>query len=316
MRWAAVGVVYAGILCAQNSPDELIAAGHWKRARAMVDERYRQNPSDALTCFHMSQIRNAFGDRQWPLPLAEKAVALDGRTARYHRQLAEVLGVTAQHANLMQQLLLARRFRKELDTALALDARDPQAGRDLLEFYLLAPGIAGGDVNKAQAEADRIAATDAAEGWLAHARVAEFQKRWTEQEGYLRRAVEASPASYRTRIALGRFYLDRVPARLEEASEQARQAIQLDRGRVDGYAILAAVYAERGEWKALDAVLTAGAAAVPDDMAPYFRAAERLHGRDAGRAERYLRVYLGQEPEGNEPPASEARARLARLGAD
>ena len=51
----------------------------------------------------------------------------------------------AQHSNAFQQLFLARRFRKEIDTALSLDSHDTQALRDLMEFYLLAPGLAGGD---------------------------------------------------------------------------------------------------------------------------------------------------------------------------
>jgi hypothetical protein len=115
-----------------------------------------------LATFLLSQIRGAFGDRSSPLALAEKAVAMDGRTAKYHRQIAEVVGVVAQRAGAIQQLFLARRFRKEIDAALACDPQDVQALGDLLEFYLLAPGIAGGDQRKAVEVAGRIAAIDAA----------------------------------------------------------------------------------------------------------------------------------------------------------
>jgi hypothetical protein len=62
---------------------------------------------------------------------------------------AEALGVRVQHAGPIQQLFLARRFRREMDRAIALDPRDIQALRDLLEFYLLAPGVVGGDWKKA-----------------------------------------------------------------------------------------------------------------------------------------------------------------------
>ena len=57
-------------------------------------------------------------------------------------------------------MLLARRFRKEIDAALAIDPREPQALRDLLEFYLLAPGLAGGDQKKAAAMAERTGVAD------------------------------------------------------------------------------------------------------------------------------------------------------------
>src|ERR1035438_6976003 len=64
---------------AEQSPAErLIEAGHWKRARTLVETRLREAPADALSQFLLSQIRGAFGDRLTPLTLAEKAVSLDG----------------------------------------------------------------------------------------------------------------------------------------------------------------------------------------------------------------------------------------------
>jgi hypothetical protein len=160
----------------ETTPERLIETGHWKQARSIVERRLRETSQDPNLIFLQSQIRNAFGDRTTPLSLAEKAVALAPGVARYHRQLAEVQGVMAQHANAFQQLLLARRFRKEIDAAIAIDPRDLQAQRDLMEFYLLAPGIAGGDVKRAEATAQSIAAIDAAEGLSAKARIAAYRK--------------------------------------------------------------------------------------------------------------------------------------------
>src|SRR5260370_9108868 len=151
MRLLLIVCVVAVSWAEQSPAEKLIEAGHWKRARSAVEI-----PGDALSNFLLSQIRAAFGDRATPLSLAEKAVALDGRTAKYHRQIAEVLGVTAQHAGPIQQLFLARRFRREIDAALSLDPRELQSLRALLEFYLLAPGIASGDQHKAVEVAGRM----------------------------------------------------------------------------------------------------------------------------------------------------------------
>lgn len=295
---------------AETEPEILIRAGHWKRAQVLVEARIREVPNDALANFLLSQVRNAFGDRESPLPLAEKAVALDGRTAKFHRQVAECLGVMAQHANLVQQVLLARRFRKEIDSALALDPRDTQAWRDLMEFYLLAPGIIGGDLHKASDTAARIYRVDAVEGLLAQARLALYQKKTAEAEGLLRRASDLQPPSYRARIVLAQFYLS--AANLDGAEQQARSALSLDGGRVDAYSVLAEIHAARSEWNGLDAVLSTGAREVPDDLTPYYRAAVRLFslGRETGRAQHYVRVYLSQPTEGNEPTAAEAKAML------
>jgi tetratricopeptide (TPR) repeat protein len=312
MRVLLILCAFAAARAEQSPAERLIEAGHWKRARAMVEARLRETPGDALSNFLLSQIRGAFGDRSAPLALAEKAVALDGRTAKYHRQVAEVLGVTAQHAGAFQLLLLGRRFRKEIDAALSCDPQDLQALRDLMEFYLLAPGITGGDQRKAVEVAGQIARIDAVEGLLARARIAEFRKEIAAKESLLRQAAEAQPPKYKARIALARFYLKGGHANLNAAEAQAKTAMNLDSGRVEAYAVLAAIYADRAEWSDLDSTLAVALREVTDDPVPHYRAAERLltAGRDPVRAERYLRVYLAQEPEGNQPSAAEARWKL------
>jgi tetratricopeptide (TPR) repeat protein len=307
------------ILCAvavsraeQSPAERLIEAGHWKQARSIVEARLREAPGDALSNFLLSQIRGAFGDRSTPLALAEKAVALDGRPAKYHRQVAEVLGVTAQHAGAFQQLLLAHRFRREIDAALFTDRRDLQALRDLMEFYLLAPGLIGGDPRKAAEVASRIGEIDVVEGLLGRARIAEFHKQVEAQEALLRQAADIHPARYKAQITLAQFYLEAGHSSLSAAEAYACAAMNLNPGRVDAYAVLAAIHADRGEWSELDLTLAAARREVPDDPVPHYRAAERLvaAGRDPIRAERYLRLYLSQEPEGNQPSASEARWKL------
>ena len=303
-----------GALAQPTQSEQLIIAGHWKQARALVQMRILDAPNDPLANYLLSQIRNAFGDHVTPQVLAEKAVALDGNTAKYHRQYAEVLGVMAQHANMLQQLLLARRFHKEIDTALVLDPRDTQALRDLIEFYLLAPSVAGGDQRKAAETTGRIAQIDVAEGFLAKARIAEFHKQPAAAEAALRQAAAAQPPSYRALIALAQFYLSSEHLNQAAAEAVARQALLLDRGRVDAYSVLAEVWVDRSDWSALDSTLQEAVKEIPDDLVPQYRAAERLLAahHDPARAERYLRTYLGQEAEGNEPGLAAAHWKLGQ----
>jgi hypothetical protein len=310
-------LAFAAFVCfAQDTtPEGLIEAGHWKRARVIVEQRLRESPDDANATFLLSQIRAAFGDRTSPPVLAEKALRLAGRVARYHRQLAEVQGLIAERSGVFQQVWLARRFRKEIDAAIELDPRDVQARRDLLEFYIVAPGIVGGDLKKSDAVAEQIAAIDAAEGFLAKARLAEHRKDFAQAEAMLRRAAEVRPPSYKAHLALAQFYL--APGHRNDTAAEVwgKAAIALDAGRSGGYGVLAPVYAARGEWHALDALLSAAAREVPDDYAPYYRAAEQLlsDNREPARAERYLRLYLSQPPEGNQPSAADAQSKLGLL---
>jgi Tfp pilus assembly protein PilF len=306
----------ASLCFAQDTTAEkLIEAGHWKRARAIVEQRLREAPDDARATFLLSQIRAAFGDRTSPLQLAEKAVRLDGTVARYHRQLAEVQGLIAERSSVFQQVMLARRFRKEIDAAMALDPRDVQAKRDLLEFYLVAPGIVGGDSRKADAVAAQIATVDPSEGFLAKARLAEYHKDYAQAEAMLRRAAEVRPPSYRAHLALARFYLKPPLGNPAAAELWGRAAVALDAGRSGGYEVLASVYAARCDWNSLDSVLAAAEQEVPDDYSSYCRAAEQLlaGNRQPARAAPYLRIYLTQPAEGNQPTADDAQLKLSLL---
>lgn len=293
-------------------PEKLIEAGHWKRARVIVESRLREAPSDPLANFLTSQIRAAFGDRNTPLQFAEKAVSLEPGTAKYHRQVAEILGFVAQKSNSLQQLLLSRRFRREIDSALTLDPRDAQALRDLMEFYILAPGIIGGDSDKARETADRIVAVDPVSGALARSRLAVFHNKPREARSVLEHAPEFGPSSYLIRTALADLCLSAEPPDLSAAEFHSSEALKLDRNRVQAWTLLARAQTLRARWADLDTTLADASIAVPDDPSPWFRAADEilLHGSDPSRAERYLRTYLSQPPEGNAPVAADARWKL------
>jgi hypothetical protein len=61
-------------------------------------------------------------------------VAADGRNADYRYLLSGVLGQKAQRAGVLSRLGLARRFKREAETAVALDPKHVDARIALMEF--------------------------------------------------------------------------------------------------------------------------------------------------------------------------------------
>jgi hypothetical protein len=183
-----------------------------------------------------------------------------------------------------------------------------------MEYYLLAPGLMGGDRKQAHAVAQRIGRIDRAQGWLAEARLQQFDRDFTREEAMLRRAVEVTPASYQARAALAQFYTKDL-VNWDAAAASAREAVKLDPTRVEGYSLLAAGYAARGMWAELEAILEESDAQVADDWTPRFRAAEAMmaSGGNLSAAEDNLRKYLEREPEGNQPSRAEARKKLQQI---
>ena len=297
-------------------PDVLIKAGHWKRARAVVEPEYKSHPDDPELNFLMSEIDDAFGDLDNARALAEKAVALKGSDARYHRQLADVDGETAETASLFAKGGWAKKFRAEAERAAQLDPRNLDARFDLLEYDLQAPRLMGGGKDKAAAMADEIAKIDAAQGDLAQARIAQDAKNTAAEESWYRRAVAAGPNDYSVLTAIAGFYERPPQPRPEQAVKYAAEAIKTEPGRAEGYALLASAYAGEGRWKELEGILAQAAKAVPDDLDPYYRAGLTILISNAApaanlmRAEGYFRKYLSADPEGGEPTLAHAHWRL------
>jgi cytochrome c-type biogenesis protein CcmH/NrfG len=68
----------------------LIDAGHYKRARAILEPRLQANPNDAEAACLLSGVQEAFQDFEGALKLAQKAVDLEPKNAKYQYQLAQV----------------------------------------------------------------------------------------------------------------------------------------------------------------------------------------------------------------------------------
>jgi len=300
------------LFAADPAPEALIDAGHWKQARAVVEQRYQSNPNNAQAAYLLSQVKDAFGDLDTALKLAEKAVELDGGKAAYHYQLAVVCGETAEHASLFSKAGWARRFKQEAEKAASLDSRDLDARFALLEYDLEAPRLMGGGRDKAQAMAAEIAKIDAARGYLAEARLAQQDKDTAKQESWYLKALTAAPHNYEVLVDLAQLYGSDARKQFDLAEKYARQALLVHRRRVLAYSSLAVTCAGEQHWADLDDALTKAEKNVSSDLSPYYQAGRILlvTGTDLARAERYFRKYLTQEPEGEAPTLAHAHWRL------
>src|SRR5262249_43872017 len=141
---------------------------------------------------------------------------------------------------------LARRFKKEAEATLALAPDHEQATAGLIEFYHMAPGIMGGDKKKSAALTDRLIQTHPTSAWLEKSDLASDEKATVLAESCLRKAVDAAHEP-RAKIALAAWLA--VPWRKpDEAERLAREAVESEPWRVNGWAVVAACQAEQKRW--------------------------------------------------------------------
>ena len=137
----------------------------------------------------------------------EQAVKADGASAEYHLWLGNALGSVAQRANVFRQPFLARRVKSEFERTVQLDSTSIGAHEGLLEFYRQAPGVMGGSMDRARAEAGAIGRINALRGHFARASLAREEKDSAAVEREYRAALDAFPDSLSAVTALSAYLL-------------------------------------------------------------------------------------------------------------
>jgi len=126
---------------------------------------------------------------------AEKAVAIDPRNSIYHEWLGRAYGEKADRASWFSAISLAKKTRKEFETAVQLDAKNYSARQVLIEFDCSAPGLVGGGEEKAWPQIKQLAEMDAAEGHFAAGNCRRQKKDFAIADEEFAKALESNPKS-------------------------------------------------------------------------------------------------------------------------
>lgn len=313
-----------GVLClfifslaaftADATPASLLHNGHFKQARPILEQELRNNPKDANALVLMARINLAYDNHENAIKLLRQAISLDPGNSDAHVYLAEAYGRKIQHSGMFDKVGMAKTIRKESERAVAADPRNVDALESLLEFHLEAPGMVGGNKDKAHELALRIADIDPVRGDFAQANIASHEKRYADEKEFQMKAVQRDPRSYDALTGAADLYLQDHWLDYHLAAEYAARGIAVNPTRVRAYSLLARCYAAEGKLGPLKDLLANAEEKVPDDLSPYFYAGQVLlaNKKDPGIAEEYLRKYLTQEPEGESPSRAEAHWRLGQ----
>ena len=155
----------------QPAVESLINERKLDEARPQIQAMLAKDKNDANAMFLMGRLLQAEGKNGDAVDWFEKAVDRDDKNSRYHLFLGNAIGEEAQNASKLRQPFMARRIKKEFERAVELDPKSVDARSGLVGFYSQAPGIMGGDMDKAKAQATEIGKLDVVQGHLQMARV-------------------------------------------------------------------------------------------------------------------------------------------------
>ena len=222
-------------------PEQLYKERRFTELRAHAEQRLRDDPRDAAALFYSGML--ALEENREPdkaLPLLERAVAIAPDVGVYHTGLGGVLGWKALRGGLSDKIRYGLRVHGELSRGVELSPRSVPARMALGQFYVLAPGIAGGDLTRGRLQGIELARLDPHAGALLLGQVEEKEERFAEAEQHYRRSLAlAKDAPERAAADIRLGYLLLRARRVAEAVttlEDAAQVLPLEPNSFDSLA--------------------------------------------------------------------------------
>jgi len=234
--------------------------GYNYKAKELFLQAVKDDPRNPEAYYYLGvlSIRN---DYEGAIDYLQKAIDLSDTSARYHLMLGNAYGAKAQRAGVFSKFAAAKNCKEQYLAAINLDPKYTQGRMSVIEYYLQAPGIIGGSVEKAMAEADTIKTYDPYDGYLAEGRVHQYKKEADQQE------------------------------------QCERKAISINRKRLDAYRALWLLYMGQNMGTKADALFKEATEAVDDQSDLYYWVGLYYTGKnDLATARRMFDVALKKDP--------------------
>ena len=275
---AAPGALRADASSAIQTAQRQMTAGNYVAAISTLQAAAPGNPSNAELFYWLGRAYYEVRDWDNAVTQGEKSVSLDPKNSLYHDWLGRAYGGKADRD---RSFSLAKKVKAEFKQAVALDPSNIVARRDLEEYCLDAPWIAGGSKDEALEQVNGIAAVDPVAGHLARAL-------------YYREGLKNT----------------------QDAENEIRQALAAKPKSSDPYFEVADFYRQINKPADMTAALDAAAQVSPNDprLAFYRGVAGVLANANLPNAERELKSYLASTPDRSDWPShAAAREWLGRL---
>jgi tetratricopeptide (TPR) repeat protein len=264
-------------LHAQNSQaNAALQEGRADDAIALLHARLAAQTDDAEAHQLLCRVYYAEERPDEAIEECERAIANASSSSANQMWLGRAYGMKASRV-LLTALPLAKKVRIAFERAVQLNGSDIEAMSDLGEFYVAAPGMVGGGLDKAAALADRMQPLSAEKAHRLRALIAQRQ----DDQGTAEREFEAAVAAGKSAEAyvdLSRFHAEH--GRPEQAVTDLQAALGA-RHRNDAYLV------------DVSSLLTS------------------LH-RSSDVAVRVLREYLASPAKTDEAPAFKVRVQLGQ----
>lgn len=271
------------LLCQQSasldSAISLFEAGRYDEAEAILQSIHDADRRNARALYYLGRIDMAQGEHDDAEDHFKDAIELQPHVADYHLWLGQAYHEKMIRAGALGRMSLANRAKAAFEEVLRLDSDNIDARVWLANFRWRAPGIAGGDKDKA----------------LEHVREIERRDPLTAHG------------------LLGSLYFDSEDYAAAEA--EFLEVVEIDPSNSDAHFMLGRIYQEGQEYEQASAAFEAAIAADSTDLKSYYQLGRTgvFSGQNLDRAAEALRLYIARGPGPDSPSLASAHWRLGMV---
>jgi tetratricopeptide (TPR) repeat protein len=292
----------------------LVKARNYQEAQVVLERVIQTEPRNADALAQLGELQLATQNPIKAIEYADKAILLDPSKSRYHVLRGNSLGMRAQKAGFLKAMTMVGDIRGAYEKAVQLEPANRVARLALFNFYFIAPSIAGGGLEKANAFAEQTLAHDGSRGHYMKGLILQKQKNPGAAQAEYRLALAADPQFAIVYNNLG--YLELEMKQVDMALDHFRKQVELDPENANSYDSLGDGWMAKNH---LDGAINSYRKAL--SLNPLFFASMRSLGKaleQAGRRDEAIQHYrhcaeLGVQ-HGIPRAVTESKARLKALG--
>jgi tetratricopeptide (TPR) repeat protein len=203
---AAMGLAFSVSAQSMGHATQLYDGGKVIEAKKEFLALQKADDRSAAVAYYLGRIATSESNFDEAIRHFERALDLEDGNALYHFSLGSALQQVTPRASMIKMPFLARRMRKEWERAVELDPNQVDARIGLVQFYAMAPGVLGGNMDKAHQQAEEISKRNAMRGAIARATIEGQQKNAVAEQASYLQAIAAEPDSSAGYFALSNMY--------------------------------------------------------------------------------------------------------------
>jgi tetratricopeptide (TPR) repeat protein len=173
-------------------------------AVAAANSLVAARPAEPEAYLLLGSVCIAKGDADAAVAAYEKATELAPKNGDYQRQLGDAYGLAVQTAGMFSKMSLGKKCLAAYEKAVELDPTNLTARSSLASMYQMAPGMMGGGIDKAYAQAAEIKKLDANRGRVAYTILFIGEKKYAEAFAETEEVLKATPDYYAALFQFGR----------------------------------------------------------------------------------------------------------------